>query len=506
MRRIQTKYYRSTTVISSSSRMNTQPLLYRRRDVLLFTFQSFRGTVCSSPICCKMTLFLLLVCSLSRFGDGRRGMTAQVCGTSEVAWNPEVIATYNAPSSYYNALLSKWDSLFGIRKSSTTNASSPVLATTTTTIRPPSPPPNSWTPTTAAVLSSSSVEAAYKAIQHRLSQRISLASQLLQQRKMTLQIAASNIAASTTRHIHDIQTKAVHVVHRFRTTWTRREPTTTNALVGTSTTTTTTTNLFAPKERETIIQQTHRILDNVETALQNEDIWELINECDGVKVWRTFENIKEMHSSTSTNKNKSSNNDVAVIRSEVILNSSPQKVYQLFMDNSRVHEYNENCVELHDIEYLNHNTKVNWCATGKFGPFKARDFVTAVHFRELVGRRNRVTSSGVGYVSIAANIQHSKLPPTTHYVRSEIQLAATLMIPLPGQPNKTKFIQVTQVGQLGGVADSKMAKKITQGLAEKAPVDFCKKFDQALQTAPKPKPNRVSNGLPFPGIGSLSEV
>jgi len=475
--------------------MKTQPL-YRRTEV---TLQSLTCTVSSSRI--KMTLFLLLVCSLSRFGDGRRGTTAKVCGASEVAWSPEVIATYHPPSY---ALVSKWDNLLWGRKS---NVSSPVRVAT---IRPPS----ALTQTTAAV--SSSVEAAYKAIQYRVSERISLASQLIHQRKITLQIAASNIAASTTKNIHDVQTKAVNVVHRCMATLTRTKTTATNALVGATSRTTTSqltppvTYLFAPKERETIIQQTHRILDNVETALQRDDLWELINECDGVKVWRTFENIKELHSSSSRtaslarNNNNNSKNDVAVIRSEVILNSSPQKVYQLFMDNSRVHEYNENCVELHDIEYLNDNTKVNWCATGKFGPFKARDFVTAVHFRELVGRHR--ASFGVGYVSIAANIEHSKLPPTSNYVRSQIQLAATLMIPIPGQPNKTKFIQVTQVGELGGVADSKMAKKITQGLAEKAPVDFCKKFDQALQTAPKPKPNRLWNGLPFPGVGSLSEV
>ncbi|CAM9390375.1 unnamed protein product, partial [Discosporangium mesarthrocarpum] len=46
-------------------------------------------------------------------------------------------------------------------------------------------------------------------------------------------------------------------------------------------------------------------------------------------------------------------------------------------------EYNDNCKEVEDLEYLAPTTKVTWAATPRYGPFKARDFVTIVHYRTL---------------------------------------------------------------------------------------------------------------------------
>ena len=46
-------------------------------------------------------------------------------------------------------------------------------------------------------------------------------------------------------------------------------------------------------------------------------------------------------------------------------------------------EYNENCVEVRDLEWLSPDTKVSWATTRRFGPLLARDFVTIVHYRTL---------------------------------------------------------------------------------------------------------------------------
>lgn len=46
-------------------------------------------------------------------------------------------------------------------------------------------------------------------------------------------------------------------------------------------------------------------------------------------------------------------------------------------------EYNDNCREVRDLEQLSADTKVSWAATPRYGPFKSRDFVTAVHYRRL---------------------------------------------------------------------------------------------------------------------------
>eukprot|EP00591_Stephanopyxis_turris_P000721 CAMPEP_0195511900 /NCGR_PEP_ID=MMETSP0794_2-20130614/4058_1 /TAXON_ID=515487 /ORGANISM="Stephanopyxis turris, Strain CCMP 815" /LENGTH=329 /DNA_ID=CAMNT_0040639583 /DNA_START=429 /DNA_END=1418 /DNA_ORIENTATION=- len=255
-------------------------------------------------------------------------------------------------------------------------------------------------------------------------------------------------------------------------------------------------SILTEDERLKLIERSAQLMDNVQHALENDAIWEQIIQKEGVTVWRTYADVKNFRANGCAQSQNAA--DGATIRSETYMDASPDKVFQLLTDDDRVHEYNDNCVELADIEILDHNTKINWCATGKFGPFKARDFVTLVHFRPLEGED--------GYISLAANIEHSKLPPANGYVRSEIQLSAMFMRPVPGNPNKTHIVQMTQVGQLGGAADSAVAKKITQNLSEKAPVDFMKKFNNALMSSPVPRPKSKSGPSPFIGVGKLNET
>ena len=114
-------------------------------------------------------------------------------------------------------------------------------------------------------------------------------------------------------------------------------------------------------EREELSQDTARLLARCEEALDRDDIWELVVDGEeGVTIWRSYADVKKGIDILA---------DLPTIRSETILNGKPEDVYRLFMDNSRVHEYNDNCVELHDIEAVDDSTKINWCATGKVGSF-----------------------------------------------------------------------------------------------------------------------------------------
>eukprot|EP00550_Attheya_septentrionalis_P011360 CAMPEP_0198303726 /NCGR_PEP_ID=MMETSP1449-20131203/57039_1 /TAXON_ID=420275 /ORGANISM="Attheya septentrionalis, Strain CCMP2084" /LENGTH=460 /DNA_ID=CAMNT_0044006233 /DNA_START=938 /DNA_END=2320 /DNA_ORIENTATION=- len=252
---------------------------------------------------------------------------------------------------------------------------------------------------------------------------------------------------------------------------------------------------------------TRTLMKNVIGALDDESIWTKINEKDDIFVWKTDVDIK--HQALSSNdspptpngivgggthntkrrpkKKKQTVEDGATIRTEAILDAPPKAVYDLFMDESRAHEYNDNCKDLEDIALIDSHTKISWCSTGKFGPFKARDFVTLVHFQELHphDRYDGYHDNHAGYVSIAAHVDHCDVlcPAQSkgkNFVRSKIQMAATFMKPVHGEPNRTRFIQLTQIGELGGVADSAVAKRITKGLSENASVDFVKKFNAVL--------------------------
>jgi len=231
-------------------------------------------------------------------------------------------------------------------------------------------------------------------------------------------------------------------------------------------------------ERESFLQQADILLHSVSKALEDDSIWLKLVDKDGVSVWRSNTDVKNYSSCLKTSSNDEVQ-DFATIRSEAIMTASPKEVYDLFMDNNRVHEYNDNCKELEDLEILCNNAnmiaKINWSATGKMGPFAARDFVTLVTFKPLDDKENS------SFVSLAVHVDHPKLAPTRNgYVRSQIQLAATFMHAVPGRPNMTRLVQVTQVGELGGVADSPIARRITSNLAEKAPVEFMKKFNNAV--------------------------
>jgi len=349
----------------------------------------------------------------------------------------------------------------------------------------------------------STAQSAAQVVSHRAQSRIALASYLLQRRKRTL-TAVANYA------VHKVQQTPQRLVADCRSIYQNGENLLlsrlgnrmgdSNILDAAEEEEYTGPQILTSDEKAELSQRTTNVLASVKAALVDEGLWQHIVNKDGVNVWKTNVDVKNCSAGGSTASSEAS--EAMTVRSEALMDASPRAVCDLFMDDARVHEYNENCVELADIERINSDTKINWCATGKFGPFKARDFVTVVYFRELT------EEEGGGYVSLAANVEHPNLPPADGYVRSEIQLAATFMKPVEGEPNKTKLVQMTQVGKMGGVADSAIAKRITQNIAEKAPVDFMKKFNHAVTHPPAPQPKRGSrDSFPsFIGVGSVKDM
>ena len=116
-----------------------------------------------------------------------------------------------------------------------------------------------------------------------------------------------------------------------------------------------------------IAQVGDTLLRQCDEAFESSEIWDVVvNEDQAtsaghyVKVWRTFVPFDRDVNSPSAVETKE-----PTVRSEVILDASPSKVFQLFRDNGRVHEYNQNCAELHDLIKVDEYMKINWCATAK---------------------------------------------------------------------------------------------------------------------------------------------
>lgn len=129
----------------------------------------------------------------------------------------------------------------------------------------------------------------------------------------------------------------------------------------------TTTSPFTTEERTKMVQVGDDLLRRCEEALESSEIWDVVvDEAQAtsaghyVKIWRTFVPFdRDVNSPGDAVTNE------PTVRSEVVLDASPSEVFSLFRDNRRVHEYNPNCAELHDLIEVDENVKINWCATAK---------------------------------------------------------------------------------------------------------------------------------------------
>jgi len=158
----------------------------------------------------------------------------------------------------------------------------------------------------------------------------------------------------------------------------------------------------------------------------------------------------------------------ACIKVTALLNAAPHDLYQLFLDNSRVSEYNEHCALLEDVEVCSRDTKVSWSVTGAFGPFKPREFVTMVHY----------TKKTKALVVVNRPATHASKPVKSKYQRGEILLAGNIMEPVEGQPSQTRFTMITHVNP-GGVVDNPLCAKIMNRLSASAPIEFVQKLEVA---------------------------
>mmetsp|Transcript_12213 Transcript_12213/g.17715 ORF Transcript_12213/g.17715 Transcript_12213/m.17715 type:complete len:261 (-) Transcript_12213:328-1110(-) len=159
-----------------------------------------------------------------------------------------------------------------------------------------------------------------------------------------------------------------------------------------------------------------------------------------------------------------------VVMAKARIKAPARKLFDLFLDNSRVPEYNEHCKELKDLEFIGKNTKISWAATGRFGGglLKARDFVTRVHYRPLQS----------GYVVVNRPEVHEDAKPTNKFVRAEVLLAGNVMMQAKDDPEETDFMVVSHVNP-GGIADTSLGSKVINLLCANSPVTFINSLEAA---------------------------
>ena len=172
----------------------------------------------------------------------------------------------------------------------------------------------------------------------------------------------------------------------------------------------------------------------------------------------------------------------AGVKTTGVIRAPPAKIFNLFINNDRVKEYNEHIVKVRDVDGVipaqkseskksKHWTKIAWSSSPKYGPLKARDFVSVVNFHER---------DDGSYVIINRPAYLSSYPVVKKYTRATVLLAGNIIEPHPQHAGWSMVTQVAHVNP-GGLADSKLVAKMINALCAKGPPAFFAGLERAAK-------------------------
>ena len=98
----------------------------------------------------------------------------------------------------------------------------------------------------------------------------------------------------------------------------------------------------------------------------------------------------------------------------------------------------------YDLEVVDGTTKVSYGSVRSIFPFKPRDTVTRVAFRELP------SGAGGGTLVLQRAVKHPSMPKRKGYVRAEILRGTFIVQPVKGSPAYTNFTFTQQINA-GGI-------------------------------------------------------
>jgi len=203
----------------------------------------------------------------------------------------------------------------------------------------------------------------------------------------------------------------------------------------------------------------------------SEGEWDFLGKRNGVSLWRL----------------KGTDQKFVCTKAQALLDAPLESLYYMFVDNERVSEYNVHCKHLQDLEvFPEQGAKITWSASGKFGPFKARDFCCLVHFSVLEdGTRSIVSCPWYGWHPQLDNVLLGGLVPLSKvantYIRSEVMFAGHFLKKDKTDPTKTEVITISQINPGGNIVSSPAAVRIINALSLSGPITFLKKLEKAAQ-------------------------
>jgi hypothetical protein len=243
-------------------------------------------------------------------------------------------------------------------------------------------------------------------------------------------------------------------------------------------------------------QEALKMLESLEKDDSN---WEFVAERQGIQVFKRFIRAGPFVKKSDLLKGQKH----ACVKSVGILNANADKIFELFLTNDRVHEYNDHCVEVQDLQLLPTTSqkpniiqqfcKVAWARSPIYGVFKPRDFISVVYCEKrndgsyiIMNRPAYVQSPPMQppmqpplHTTSSAKRKNAKkddIEKTSKYVRATILLGGNIL-----QPINTKQTKVTMIAHVnpGGGGDTQTAAWFINKMCAREPQNFLKKLEIA---------------------------
>jgi len=213
--------------------------------------------------------------------------------------------------------------------------------------------------------------------------------------------------------------------------------------------------------RQKDVQWVNDMLVSTTIDVMESDGWEEVSSEGNIKVWRRFLPADLEIAGLKVG----SASKFACVKATAVIDAPLEKVFELFTDNARAHEYNEYCKEILDLEWLSEDTKITQTRTGR--PW-SREFVTRVHYRSIGEDAKLIVNRAE---------DHPLAKHAPGYTRMNMPLGANLLKKVSSDPSKTEFTLITHVDP-GGLANTKFGAMVTNRLSTESPRQFLEKLQQ----------------------------
>ncbi|KAF9354440.1 StAR- lipid transfer protein 5 [Mortierella sp. AD094] len=153
-----------------------------------------------------------------------------------------------------------------------------------------------------------------------------------------------------------------------------------------------------------------------------------------------------------------------------VMSNTPESTFDLLCDVARRVEWDPLCVEAKTVADIAPGIKVQYVRTKAMWPTSSRDTLVLGTVKRLADGR---------YMNVTSSVEHHLMPERTKesIVRMDTALAGQIVGPEPGQPEKSRLIQVLDTDLKGWIPD-----KIIQLVSTKAVPGGIRKVNKILRS------------------------